>query len=347
MGKRLLITGGCGFIGTNLADHFASRGSDVTVLDNLSRRGSIKNMEYLQQKHSNISFVHADIRTDLKTLSKEIASTDAILHFASQVAVTTSWENPREDFDINATGTLNILEAIRSQNVNPALLYASTNKVYGGMEDISVSLANNRYIYNDLPEGIPETRLLDFHSPYGCSKGTADQYIRDYARMYGLRTVVMRQSCIYGPRQYGITDQGWVAWFMVAACSGQPLRVYGDGKQTRDILYISDLAHAYETALNQIDTVSGQIFNIGGGAKNTLSVLELLQFLSTKLGHSVDYTFAPWRPGDQPCYISDISKAKSILGWEPEIETERGLELLFNWITSHIDEFRTIGIIPK
>lgn len=345
--KKLLITGGCGFIGTNLADHFASHGSAVTVLDNLSRRGAIKNMQYLQEKHPKISFVHADIRTDLQALSREIASTDVILHFASQVAVTTSWENPREDFEINAIGTMNILEAIRSQKTNPVLMYASTNKVYGGMEDISVSLANNRYIYNELPEGISESRLLDFHSPYGCSKGTADQYIRDYARMYGLRTVVMRQSCIYGPRQYGITDQGWVAWFMVAACSGQPLTVYGDGKQTRDILYISDLAQAYETALNQIDTVSGQIFNIGGGAKNTLSVLELLQFLSAKLGRSVDYTFAPWRPGDQPCYISDISKAKKILNWQPEIGTEEGLELLFEWVNSHINEFRTIGIIPN
>lgn len=344
--KNLLITGGCGFIGTNLADHFTNHGYVVTVLDNLSRRGAIENMRYLQEKHSNISFVHADIRTDIKALSKAIASTDAILHFASQVAVTTSWENPREDFEINAMGTLNILEAIRSQHVNPSLVYASTNKVYGGMEDISVQLTGDRYVYKHFPEGIPETRLLDFHSPYGCSKGTADQYIRDYARMYGLRTVVMRQSCIYGPRQYGITDQGWVAWFMVAACSGQPLNVYGDGKQTRDILYITDLARAYETALEQIDTVSGQIFNIGGGANNTLSVLELLQYLATKLGYPVNYTFADWRPGDQPCYISDISKAKRVLGWEPRIGTEEGLERLLEWVTSHLDDFQQIGIIP-
>lgn len=346
MAQRLLITGGCGFIGTNLADYFANQGWNVTVLDNLSRRGVIENLHWLQEKHPNITFAHADIRTDLKTLSREVASTDAIFHFASQVAVTTSWENPREDFEINAIGTLNILEAIRSQKVNPALLYASTNKVYGGMEDISVTLAGERYVYEHLPEGIPETRLLDFHSPYGCSKGTADQYIRDYARMYGLRTVVMRQSCIYGPRQYGITDQGWVAWFMVAACSGQSLTVYGDGKQTRDILYITDLARAYEAALTQIDNVSGQIFNIGGGARNTLSVLELLQYLENKLGHPVPYEFANWRPGDQPCYISDISKAHHVLGWRPQIGTDEGLNRLLEWVQNHLDEFRQIGIIP-
>lgn len=345
MAQRILITGGCGFIGTNLAEYFASRGNTITVLDNLSRRGAVENLKYLQEKYPTISFVHADIRTDLNTLSREIAHTDAILHFASQVAVTTSWENPREDFEINATGTLSILEAIRSQEKKPTLLYASTNKVYGGMEDISVKLDDDRYVYEHLPEGIPETRLLDFHSPYGCSKGAADQYIRDYARMYGLKTVVMRQSCIYGPRQYGITDQGWVAWFMVAACSGQPLTIYGDGKQTRDILYITDLARAYEVALEQIDTVSGQIFNIGGGMSNTLSVLELIQYLEKRLGRPIDFTFSDWRPGDQPCYISDTNKAKNILKWEPIIGTEEGLDLLFNWVNQHLDEFQKIGIV--
>lgn len=346
MAERLLITGGCGFIGTNLADHFAQRGYRVTVLDNLSRRGAIENLRYLREKHPAIAFVHADIRTDLQTLRQEVSGADAIFHFASQVAVTTSWQNPKEDFEINALGTLNLLEAMRSQKVNPAFLYASTNKVYGGMEDIAVELVANQYVYRDLPEGISESRLLDFHSPYGCSKGASDQYVRDYARMYGLRTVVMRQSCIYGPRQFGITDQGWVAWFMVAACGGQPLTIYGNGKQTRDILYVTDLARAYELALENIGTISGQIFNIGGGRKNMLSVLELIQYLEKELGQKIPYAFADWRPGDQPCYISDIQKAQDVLGWKPDVSPKEGLKHLLTWVKSHLNEFRQLGILP-
>ncbi len=345
MTQRLLITGGAGFIGTNLADYFTTRGWRVTVLDNLSRRGAVENLQWLRERHPTIQFAHADIRTDLATLSREIAQTDAIFHFASQVAVTTSWQNPREDFEINAVGTLNILEAIRRQSVNPALLYASTNKVYGGMEDIAVTLQNNRHQYRDLPLGIPESRLLDFHSPYGCSKGTSDQYVRDYARMYGLNTVVLRQSCIYGPRQYGITDQGWLAWFMVAACGEQPVTIYGDGKQTRDVLYVTDLARAYEAALHHLPEIKGQIFNIGGGAGNILSVLELVAYLEQRLGRPIAHQFADWRPGDQPCYISDISKAKQVLQWEPRVNTVTGLAQLFDWVQSHLDEFRQIGIL--
>lgn len=346
MAKRLLITGGCGFIGTNLADYFSERGWVVTLLDNLSRRGAIENLRWLQERHPEMRFVHADIRNDLQALEQAVTNTDAILHFASQVAVTTSWQNPQEDFEINAVGTLNILEVIRRHKVNPAFLYASTNKVYGGMEDIEVEQTGDRYLYKQLPQGIPESRLLDFHSPYGCSKGTSDQYVRDYARMYGLNTVVLRQSCIYGPRQYGITDQGWVAWFMVAAGGVQPLTVYGDGKQTRDVLYITDLARAYEAALTHLPQVRGQIFNIGGGAGNVLSVLELINYLESELGHSITYTFADWRPGDQPCYISDIRKAKALLNWEPQVHTEEGLHNLLVWVKEHLDEFRQIGILP-
>lgn len=345
MNNRLLITGGTGFIGTNMADYFSQRGWAVTVLDNLSRRGAVENLLWLKKRHPQTVFIHADIRSDLEALSQAIATTDAIFHFASQVAVTTSWQNPQEDFDINAVGTLNILESIRRQKVNPTLLYASTNKVYGGMEDIEVELVHDRYVYKDLPYGIPESRLLDFHSPYGCSKGASDQYVRDYARMYGLNTVVMRQSCIYGPRQYGITDQGWVAWFMVAACGGQPLTIYGDGKQTRDVLYITDLARAYELVLQNIQNVRGHIFNIGGGPFNVLSVMELIEYLEQALGQKINYTFADWRPGDQPCYISDIHKAEAVLGWKPYIMPEEGLARLLYWVQHHIDEFRSIGIL--
>lgn len=675
--RRLLITGGCGFIGTNLAEYFARRGWHVTALDNLSRRGAVENLHWMRDQRLGIRFVHADIRTDLQNLRAEVQNADAVFHLASQVAVTTSFKNPIEDNEINAIGTLNLLEAIRASGGNPVFIYASTNKVYGGMEDVAVVLDGNRYRYRDLPQGIPENRFLDFHSPYGCcysadtdilteegwkkipdltpsdrvltynlkrrvaefqkptrhfayhytgnmyvqrnrrlrtcvtpnhqmlvswdcnhdalvrprlvearqiqgkpmayllaadytggtkrehftlpgvvksgkykhrfaprqipmdawlrflgwylseghcykslktgnctvtlttyyrereamgvmkavdltpvrnqhhitatsrqlyeylkllgkshtkyippeikrlhrrelgillqslldgdgnrhskngwryttvsrqladdvqeiaikcgmsasvtldkegfyrvyisttrtaqcnldgnrstwvnyegmvycvevpnstvmvrqnghayfsgnSKGAGDQYTRDYARVYGLQTVVMRQSCIYGPRQYGITDQGWVAWFMVAAADGQSITIYGDGKQVRDILHARDLARAYELAIEKIEAVRGQIFNIGGGPQNTLSILELVEWLSAKTGREVPHAFGDWRPGDQPCYVSDISKAKATLGWEPTTSKEAGLEQLYAWARDHLDEFRRLEIL--
>ncbi len=343
--KRLLITGGCGFIGTNLAEYFAHRGWKVTVLDNLSRKGAVENLFWLRENHPNVAFLHADIRTDHQTMRAAVSDADAVFHLASQVAVTTSFKNPAEDCEINAIGTLNLLEAIRGQGVNPVFIYASTNKVYGGMEDVAVVLDGNRYRYRDLPKGIPEDRYLDFHSPYGCSKGAGDQYTRDYARVYGLNTIVFRQSCIYGPRQYGITDQGWIVWFMVAAAGGQPITVYGDGKQVRDILHAADLAHSYELAIGQLDAAKGRIFNIGGGTENTLSILELLDWLEAKLGRPIPHTFSDWRPGDQPCYVSDSTKAKRVLGWEPQITKERGLEETFAWVREHLDEFRQLEIL--
>lgn len=343
--KRLLITGGCGFIGTNMATYFAQRGWAVTVLDNLSRKGAVENLLWLRDQHPGLQFVHADIRTDHQALRREVAAVDAVFHLASQVAVTTSFKNPAEDCEINAIGTLNLLEAIRGQGVNPVFIYASTNKVYGGMEDVAVELAGKRYRYRDLPNGIPENRYLDFHSPYGCSKGAGDQYTRDYTRVYGLNTVVLRQSCIYGPRQYGITDQGWVSWFMVATLGSQPITIYGDGKQVRDILHVADLARAYELAIDRIEQVRGQIFNIGGGPGNTLSILELIGYLEQKIGRPIPHSFDDRRPGDQPCYVSDISKARAILGWEPTIAKEQGLDQLLEWTREHLDEFRKLGIL--
>lgn len=343
--KRLLTTGGCGFIGTNLAAYFAERGWTVTVLDNLSRKGAVENLLWLREHYPSMKYLHADIRTDHQTLRAAVSAADTVFHLASQVAVTTSFKNPAEDCEINAIGTLNLLEAIRGQGVNPTFIYASTNKVYGGMEDVAVERAGSRYRYRDLPKGIPEDRYLDFHSPYGCSKGAGDQYTRDYARVYGLNTVVMRQSCIYGPRQYGITDQGWMCWFMVAALGGQPITIYGDGGQVRDILYIEDLARAYELATEKIEQVRGQIFNIGGGPENAMSVLELLRYLEEKSGRPIPHSFDAWRPGDQPCYISDIRKAQAVLGWQPNIKKEQGLERLWDWVREHLDEFRQLEII--
>lgn len=345
MSSRLLITGGCGFIGTNLAEHFANRGWTVTVLDNLSRKGAVENLLWLRAERPDVRFVHADIRMDQQTLRAAVLKADAVFHLASQVAVTTSFKNPAEDCEINAIGTVNLLEAIRSQSVNPTFIYASTNKVYGGMEDVAVELVGSRYRYRDLPHGIPENRALDFHSPYGCSKGAGDQYTRDYARVYGLNTVVMRQSCIYGPRQYGLTDQGWVAWFMVAACGAQPLTIYGDGKQVRDILDVADLARAYELAVERIETVRGQIFNIGGGPENTMSLVELIAYLEEKLRRPIPSSSAAWRPGDQPCYVSDIRKAKAVLDWEPRVTKDEGLDRLLFWVRDHVEEFRRLGIL--
>ncbi len=343
--RRLLITGGCGFIGTNFAEYFTQRGWNVTVLDNLSRKGAVENLLWLREQYPQIRYVHADIRTDHQVLRSEASAADAVFHFASQVAVTTSFKNPREDCEINAIGTLNLLEAIRATGANPVFIYASTNKVYGGMEDVAVELTGSRYRYRDLPLGIPESRFLDFHSPYGCSKGAGDQYTRDYARVYGLNTVVLRQSCIYGPRQYGVTDQGWVSWFVVAAAGGQPITVYGDGKQVRDILYSSDLARVYELAVENIEKVRGQIFNIGGGPQHTLSILELVQYLEKKLGRSIPHSFDQSRPGDQPCYISDIRKVNAVLGWEPLVGKEEGLDNLFSWVQEHLDDFRRLEIL--
>ena len=340
---KLLITGGCGFIGTNFSDYFSRKGWQVTVLDNLSRKGSDENLRWLHATYPTVRFVRADIRTDIPTLEEEVTRHDAVFHLAAQVAVTTSVKNPREDFEINVVGTLNLLEAIRTKGANPVLIYASTNKVYGGMEDIAIVLEGNRYHYRDLPGGIPEDRSLDFHSPYGCSKGTADQYIRDYARIYGLRTVVFRQSCIYGPRQYGVEDQGWIAWFTIASLLGKPVTIYGDGKQVRDVLYVDDLARAFERAIEKIDEVRSQVFNIGGGPQNVLAIGEVFPFLEQYLGRSIPLTYEDWRPGDQPVYISNIQKAKRVLGWEPTVNTTEGIKKLFAWSAQHTDVFKRLG----
>ena len=333
---KYLITGGCGFIGSNFADILLRRGEDVTVLDNLSRKGTIHNLQYLQKKYPEVKFVHCDIRSDLEKIRIAVEKADVIFHLAGQVAVTTSFINPREDFDINAFGTFNLLEAVRKSENRPIVLYASTNKVYGGMTDIEEIKKNNRYIYKDLPQGINEDRILDFHSPYGCSKGVSDQYVRDYSRMYKIKTVVLRQSCIYGTRQFGIEDQGWVAWFVIAAYLGKTIKIYGDGMQVRDLLFVDDLFSAWDLAVKNIDSVSGEVFNVGGGPAYSLSLLELLAHLNTFLKKDIEHSFDHWRPGDQPVYISDISKIKKRLNWEPTISPEEGVRKLVDWVAENI-----------
>ena len=256
-----------------------------------------------------------------------------IVHLAAQVAVTTSVTEPREDFEINALGTFNVLEAARASGTSPAFLYTSTNKVYGGMENLRVAEEESHYRYLDFPLGIPESQLLDFHSPYGCSKGCGDQYVRDYQRIYGIPSVVFRQSCIYGPRQFGIEDQGWLAWFVIAVLTGKPITIYGDGKQVRDVLFIDDLLDAYDLALNNIDRVAGRAYNIGGGPDKTISIWkEFAPMLEKLAGHSIPTGQGDWRPGDQRIYVSDIRKAKQELGWEPVVTPEEGITRLFEWV---------------
>ncbi len=335
------VTGGAGFIGSNYVHRLLQRGAPVTIYDNLSRRGAAANLAWLRAAFGAdaFNFIEGDVR-DAALLTAAARDVDVIVHLASQVAVTTSVLHPRADMEINIIGTFNVLEAARFAARAPIILYASTNKVYGGMDDLDVAEEATRYAYRDFPQGISETYPLDFHSPYGVSKGAGDQYVRDYARIYGLPTVVFRQSCIYGPRQFGVEDQGWVAWFIIAALLERPLTIYGDGKQIRDVLYVEDLLDAYDAAIAHIDRAAGQIYNVGGGPANQLSVwAEFGPLLETLLGKSIPVRRSEWRPGDQRIYVSDIRKAARELGWTPQINVESGIRRLFNWISENLTLF--------
>jgi CDP-paratose 2-epimerase len=334
---KVLVTGGAGFIGSNLSYKLLEDGYEVLIFDNLSRSGAARNVQWLKtsQNHHNLHIVQADL-SDFEALKRAAEGARRIYHLAGQVAVTTSVTDPRQDFLDNALGTFNALESARLVGDDPIFLYASTNKVYGGMEGVAIVEEQNRYAYADFPQGISETTNLDFHSPYGCSKGAGDQYTRDYYRIYGLRTVVLRQSCIYGYRQFGIEDQGWVAWFMIAALKGRPITIYGDGKQVRDVLFIDDLLDAYEAAAQQIDTSAGQIYNVGGGPDNTMAIwTEFGSMLEEMLGRPVPVHTAGWRPGDQKVYISNVDKIKRELGWAPEVGVREGLQRLFDWMAEN------------
>jgi CDP-paratose 2-epimerase len=335
---KVLITGGAGFIGCNWAARLMRGGHEVIVFDNLSRKGAAANLEWLRSQ-GKFSFVHGDVR-DAAAVAEAAKEQNAIYHLAAQVAVTTSVTNPREDFEINALGTFNVLEAARAAGTRPVVVYASTNKVYGGMEDVRMTEEATRYRYTDLPFGLPETQPLDFHSPYGCSKGAGDQYVRDYARIYDLPTVVFRQSCIYGLRQFGVEDQGWLAHFVIATVKGRPFSIYGDGKQVRDMLWIDDLLDAYEIALNHPEKIAGQIYNVGGGPDFTLSIwTEVRPLLESLAGRKVEVRNGDWRPGDQKVYISDIRKAEAELGWKPKKSPQDGVRRLWEWVSANAGLF--------
>lgn len=324
---RVLVTGGLGFIGCNVANRLLRDGHEVIIFDNARRDGVMKNLEWLREHHADrVNWINADVR-DAAAVRKAAADASAIFHLAGQVAVTTSVENPQEDFAINAQGTLNVLEAARSIKPLPVLLFTSTNKVYGGIDHVRIVERPTRYDYESQPNGISESCPLDFHSPYGCSKGAADQYVRDYFRIYGLPTVVLRMSCIYGPRQFGNEDQGWVAHFALTGLRGGDLTIYGDGKQVRDLLYVDDLVEVMMRCISQPDRVAGEIFNIGGGPANTISVWnELRDPLAKLIGKLPNVTYGPFRHGDQRVYISDIREAQRQLAWTPKVGVAEGLK---------------------
>jgi len=339
--KKIVVTGGAGFIGVNLAAKLlASEQNHVVVYDNLSRQGTQENLDWLQSLYpSRLEFVKGDVR-DYGTLKKTVQGAHAIYHLAAQVAVTTSVLDPIEDFTINAEGTLYALEACRLAAPEAVFVYSSTNKVYGALEHLPRKETPLRYLLTEKKRGISEKEPLDFHSPYGNSKGAADQYTRDYHRIYGIKTVVFRQSCIYGEHQRGTEDQGWVAYFMIRGILGQSLTVYGNGKQVRDILHINDLVHAYLLATEKIEKVQGHIYNIGGGIENTFSLLEMLEFLETLLKKTIHYDIAPWRPGDQKVFISDNTAVHRDLGWKIRYPAKKGLTALYIWIAAHLKEIR-------
>jgi CDP-paratose 2-epimerase len=337
MSKRILVIGGAGFVGSNLANNLLADGFDVTVFDALMLAGSYENLAWLRRRFNRLHFVQDDVR-DIEAIKDVVADVDVIYHLAGQVAVTSSVSDPRSDFETNALGTFNVLEAARESGRQPIIVFTSTNKVYGGMENVPVVEGQSRYTFAECPNGISETQPLDFHSPYGCSKGAADQYVRDYSRIYGLPTVVFRMSCIYGPRQFGTEDQGWVAHFIISVLTGRSITIYGNGKQVRDLLFVDDLVRAFRLAVDRIDRTAGEVFNIGGGPSNTVSVWAEFGELVTELaGRDVLVNFDGWRPGDQPCYVSDIRKVSALLGWRPLIDKETGVRRLWQWVSSNLD----------
>ncbi len=328
----ILITGGAGFIGTNLADELLSAGLPVIVYDNLSRSGSEINLEWLSRKHHELLRVElADVRNSDR-LHAVIRDADAVFHFAAQVAVTDSLTNPRHDFDVNVRGTFNVLEAIRSSLHRPPLFFTSTNKVYGSMDDHSLIKTREGYRPAHSSPGIDESQPLDFHSPYGCSKGAAEQYVLDYARSYGLRNVVFRMSCIYGPHQFGNEDQGWIAHFLIRARDHKQITIYGDGLQVRDVLFVNDLVAAFCSAWQQVEKVSGQPFNIGGGASNILSLLQLTELIEQLQGYPCSLSYSDWRCGDQRYYVSCTDKFTTATGWRPTVIVRDGVTALYRWL---------------
>ena len=333
--KAVLITGGAGFVGTNVADRLLASGHRIVILDNLSRAGVDQNARWLQQRHGrNLKVIVGDVR-EPADVRRALEGVQHIFHFAAQVAVTASLADPRTDYEINATGTMNVLEELRHAGEGPSLIYTSTNKVYGRLEDVCLRAESQRYIPVDASiaeSGIGEDRPLEFNTPYGCSKGAAEQYVLDHARTFGLQAAVFRMSCIYGPHQFGTEDQGWLAHFLIRALEHRPITLYGDGLQVRDVLYIGDLVDAFLLAWQNIDRVSGNAFNIGGGVSRTVSLLELIDLIAHLGAGPPKLCFQDSRAGDQRYYVSDTSKFRDATGWEPLVSPRAGIRKLYEWL---------------
>jgi len=335
---KYLITGGCGFLGSNLASVVLNQSHELVVFDSLSRYGSDKNLNWLRSQ-GKFEFIHGDIRNtnDVERTIKA-HKPDVIYHLAGQVAMTTSIADPRLDFEVNAGGSFNVLNAVRQYCPGCVIIYSSTNKVYGDLKQFKYKETDKRYVCLDKPMGYDEGVNLDFHSPYGVSKGSGDQYMLDFARIYGLKTVVFRHSSMYGGRQYATYDQGWLSWFTTKALEikkgalAEPFTISGNGKQVRDLLYASDCVNLYLRAAEKIDAIQGQVFNIGGGIDNSLSLLELFEYLERLLQIKMEYTKLPVRESDQKIFVADIAKAKKLIGWEPKISKEKGIEYLIEWL---------------
>jgi len=338
---KYLINGGCGFLGSNMAAHYIEAGDEVIVFDNLYRFGTEKNLEWLNSLDGNFKYIKGDVR-NIYEIEKVIQEEkpDVIFHFAGQVAMTTSIENPYMDFEINVKGSINVLESVRKYSPETIVCFSSTNKVYGDFEYIDFEEEELRYIAKDYPNGFDETVPLEFHSPYGCSKGAADQYMLDYARMFGVKTIVFRHSSIFGGRQFATKDQGWVGWFCQKAyeikneIAKEPFTISGTGKQVRDILFGEDLIDCYKLAIRNIDKTKGQVYNIGGGMENSFSLLELFGALENNLDIKMEYKELPWRESDQKVFVADISKAKKDFGWEPKVDKNEGLKRMYEWVKS-------------
>lgn len=335
----VLITGGAGFIGSNLARSFLDDGREVVIFDALTRRGVEANLDWLKSRYGNlVSARIADIR-DLAEVEAAVRDAGAVIHLAAQVAVTTSLVSPQDDFSINGQGTLNLLEALRRKGDTP-LVFASTNKVYGHLGEIPLAETEDRYVPQESEVrdfGIGEAQPLDFATPYGCSKGLADQYVLDYARTFGLKTAVLRMSCIYGPRQFGTEDQGWVAHFLINALTQRPITIYGNGRQVRDILHVDDAVAAYRRVLDDIEDCSGRAFNLGGGPGNAVSLRTMLREIETIVARPLDVGYAPTRPGDQPYFVADTRRIASEAGWSAKVEWRQGLRDLTHWIGDNIE----------